>query len=80
VILDVLQDLGTPGPRDPRRPRLPPASESRAVPCGPPTVSAGPYEGFLLGDPDEDHYDRLCQAGVIGDLIYINDDPVPRHA
>jgi hypothetical protein len=74
VILDVLQDLGTPGALAYHwRPKAEPFLWLADGVCG-------AVRGFLLGDPHQDYYDRLCQAGVIGDLIYINDNPGPRHA
>jgi hypothetical protein len=74
VILDVLQDLGTPGALAYHwRPKAEPFLWLADGVCG-------AVRGFLLGDPDQDHYDRLRQAGVIDDLIYINDDLGPRHA
>jgi hypothetical protein len=74
VILDVLHDLGTPGALAYHwRPKAEPFLWLADGVCG-------AVRGFLLGDTDQAHYDRLCQAGVINTLIYINDEPRPQHA
>ena len=71
VILDTLHDLGTPGDLAYHwRPKAEPFLWLADGVCG-------AVRGFLLGDADQCHYDRLCQARVIGDPIYINEALVP---
>lgn len=71
VILDMLHDLGAPGALAYHwRPKTEPFLWLADGVCG-------AVRGFLLADTDQAHYDRLCHAGVIDDLIYINDAPPP---
>jgi hypothetical protein len=72
VILDILHELGIPGTLVYHwRPKTEPFLWLADGVCG-------AVRGFLLGDNDTAHYDRLSDAGVIGELIYISDNPDPQ--